>query len=389
MQIPTRFEIKTLMDEYHDPCLSLFLPVERVGPETQQNTVRLRNQLREVEKQIEGNPDLASKKEELLQPLLKLPDNEEFWLEEGWGLALFRNLEQFRVYRLPQPVKEQFVIAAHFYLKPLLPFLTDDDRFYLLALSQNKIRLLEGTRSTIHEMILPERVPESLAAALRYDEPEKEELQYHSSSSGAMTGKGGRPGIIFHGMGASDEAKEHLVRYFQQINRGLHELLHDETAPLVLAGVEYLQAFYRQVNTYPHLLKDGLAGNPDDETARVLHERVWPLIEPVLSREQQDARARYEEYATTERASNNLSLVVPAAYAGRVASLFVAREEEQWGSFDPANGSIEIHDSARAGDDDLLERAATQTILHGGAVYVQDRAGIPGGQAVAAVFRYA
>ena len=39
-----------------------------------------------------------------------------------------------------------------------------------------------------------------------------------------------------------DERKDELLRYFQHIDRGLHALLREETAPLVLAGVEYLAA---------------------------------------------------------------------------------------------------------------------------------------------------
>lgn len=387
MQIPSRCEIKTLMEEYHDPCLSLFLPIEQVGPETQQNPLRLRNLLREVARQVGQEPRFASKKAELLEPLQKLPDDETFWLEEGQGLAIFRNLEQMRCYRLPERINEQIVIASHFYLKPLLPWLENDGRFYVLALSQNAIRLLEGTRYTIEEVLLPEQVPESLADALKEAQPEKE-LQYHSSASGSLVGKGGRHALVFHGKGASDEAKEQLARYFHQINRGLHELLHDETVPLVLAGVEYLLALYRDVNTYPHLLARSLTGNPDELSARTLHERAWPLVEPVILQAQRDARAQYQELAATEQASNNLSLIVPAASEGRVAALFAARDREQWGHFDPFAQTLEIHEAAKPGDDDLLERAEMQTIMHGGAVYTLDHALVPGGQLAAAVFRY-
>lgn len=386
MQIPSRFEIKTLMEEYHDPCISLFQPIERVGPETQQNPVRLRNLIRDIENQLEQNPLFATKKAELLEPLQKLPDDEEFWLEEGQGLALFRNLEQFRCYRLPERVKEQMVIASHFYLKPLLPLLSNE-RFYLLALSQNEIRLLEGMRYTIQEVLLPEQVPESLAAALQYDQTEKE-LQYHSTASGAAVGRGGRYALVFHGKGASDEAKEHLKDYLHQVNHGLHDFFHDETAPLVLAGVEYLTAMYREVNTYPHLVERGLYGSPDELSAQTLHKQVWPLVEPALLRAQEDALAQYREYAETERASNNVSLIVPAAHAGRIASLCIACDREQWGRFDPVTEAIEVHESVEPGDDDLLERAATQTVLHGGSVYLLEPSMVPGGQLAAAVFRY-
>ncbi|GCE24428.1 baeRF7 domain-containing protein [Dictyobacter kobayashii] len=387
MQIPSRFEMKTLMEEHYDPCISLFLPIEQVGPEAQQNPIRLRNQLREIERQLKQNAGFATKKDELLQPLLNLPDDESLWQEKCQGLAIFRNLEQFHCYHLPERVKEQLVISSHFYLKPLLSLLANDGRFYLLALSQKEIRLLEGTRYTMQEVLLPEKVPERLAATLQYAQSEKE-LQYHSTGSGALVEKGGRHALVFHGKGENDEAKEHLTRYFQKINHGLRELLHDETVPLMLAGVEYLTAMYREVNTYPHLLESTLTGNPDDLSIQVLHQKAWPLVEPSLSQAQHEALAQYQEYAGTEQASNNISLIVLAAHEGRIATLFIARDREQWGRFDPLTEALEVHESAMPGDDDLLERAATQTILHGGAVYVLDQTDVIDNQLAAAVFRY-
>jgi hypothetical protein len=76
----------------------------------------------------------------------------------------------FSYYRLPFNFKEQVVVSDHFYLKPLLPFLATGGRFYILALSQNSIRLLEGTRFNIQELELPEMVPANLAEVLKYEE---------------------------------------------------------------------------------------------------------------------------------------------------------------------------------------------------------------------------
>jgi len=167
--------------------------------------------------------------------------------------VLFGSPDRFRTYWLPCHFEEQVIVTSHFYLKPLLPFLAGDGRFYLLALSQNDIRLLEGTHYSISEVALPEAVPHSQASAMQYDESTNE-LRYPSSSSGASVGKGGRRATIFHGQGVgTDNEKMRILRYFQQIDRGLQALLRDETAPLLLAGVAYLFPIYREANTYPHL----------------------------------------------------------------------------------------------------------------------------------------
>jgi len=113
------------------------------------------------------------------------------------------------------------------------------------------------------------------------------------------------------------------------------------------------------------------------------------LVEPTVLQAQQAAAVRYQELANTERASSNSSEIVPAAYYGRVESLFVAVDQEQWGSFDPATETLQIHELVEPGDEDLLDLAATQTLLHGGAVYAVEQAQMPAGVPLAAVFRYA
>jgi hypothetical protein len=142
------------------------------------------------------------------------------------------------------------------------------------------------------------------------------------------------------------------------------------------------------VNTYPHLLDRGITGNLDELKAETLHEQGRALVEPNVSKARHDAAAQYKHYAETERASNEVRKVLPAAYDGRIESLFVASDQEQWGTFDPAARAIHVHRQAKFRDEDLLDLAATQTLLHGGSVYAVERERMPDTALVAAVFRH-
>jgi Bacterial archaeo-eukaryotic release factor family 7 len=386
----SRESLHTLLETRSNPCISLFLPTDRTGVARQQDQLRIRRLIREAEHLLINQEQLrAAQVEDLLEPMRALLEDERFWLHASDGLAVFRSPEVFRAYRLPASFKERVVVGDHLYLKPLLPLLTDDGSFYVLALSHNAVRLLARTHYSADELKLPEQVPTSLAEFLRYEEREND-LQSHSSASVGTVGKGGRHPAVFHGQGVGiDEGRDELLRYFQHIDRGLHARLQDETAPLVLSGVEYLIPIYQQANTYPHLLEQGVAGNPDKLKAETLREKAWALVESTVLQAQQAAAARYQELASTERASSNSSEIVPAAYYGRVESLFVAVDQEQWGSFDPATETLQIHEQGEPGDEDLLDLAATQTLLHGGAVYAVEQAQMSAGAPLAAVFRYA
>jgi len=381
-------EIKTLLGKHEEPCVSIFLPTSRGGVESQQDELRFRHQIRDTENRLLLENLRSTEIEKLLVPFNALLEDGGFWLHTIDGLAIFRTSEMFRCYRLPFSFKEQVVVSDHFYLKPLLPLLATGGRFYILALSQNAIRLLEGTRFSIQELELPETVPANLAEALKYEEAENE-VSFYSSSSGALVGKGGRRATIFYGQGVGhDDYKDHLLRYFQQIDRGLHELLKEESAPMVLAGVEYLFPIYQQANTYLYLLHQGVPGNPDKLSSDALHEAAWEVVEPYLQRVQEKAAAQYRDNVGTARTSNDIREIMPAAYYGKIGSLFVAIDQELWGHFDPSSNTIHVHKEARFRDDDLLDEAATQTILHGGSVYAVEQAKVPGEAVLAAVFRY-
>jgi len=324
MSTRSKGNLKMLMEKHRGPCISLYLPTHRTGAEMQQDWVRLKNQMRQAENLLFLANVHAAEVENLLEPILALVADEPFWLHPSDGLALFRSPDVFAPYHLPSSFKEQVTVSNHFYLKPLLPFLCNNGRFYILVLSQNAVRLFEGTHFSVHEVELPGAVPERLVEVLSYDRPEHQ-LQYQSSSSGASAGKGGRQAMIFREQEVGgDDTREQVLRYFRQIDKGLQEVLRDETAPLVLAGVAYLNSLYRAMNTYPHLLDRGIAGNPDELKAETLHEQGWALVAPYVSKPQQDAAAQYKHYAEAERVSNNVRKIIPAAYDGRIESLFHA-----------------------------------------------------------------
>ena len=66
----------------------------------------------------------------------------------------------------------------------------------------------------------------------------------------------------------------------------------------------------------------------------------------------------------------------------------MAQDGEQWGTFDAATNTLQIHEQAQPGDEDLLDLAATQTLLHDGAVYVLAQGEMPDAAPLATVFRY-
>ena len=73
------------------------------------------------------------------------------------------------------------------------------------------------------------------------------------------------------------------------MNKGVHELLRDKDLPLVIAGVDYLLPLYRQANTYPGLLPGEIKEDLDMLRAEALHQKAWPLIDPLVRKRRVEA----------------------------------------------------------------------------------------------------
>lgn len=373
-------ELKLLIEKGKAPCLSIFMPTHKAGAEVQQNAIRLKNLLKEAEDRLVTGGRRPAEVEKLLEPVQALVKNNPFWRQQSSGLAIFLCSDFFRYYRLPGDFQPSVVLAERFHVKPLLPLFNTEGRFYVLALSQKDVRLLECSRYGVKET-RPEGLPRNIDEVLNIDAASKR-LRSRSSSSG---GTGPRGSTAW-----TDEVytKENVVRYLQQIEKALRATLKDERDPLIVAGVDYVFSLYRDVNTYPSLAETAINGNPDQMSAEDLQALAWPVAEPWFRKEQEEAGVRYRQSIGTGLASNNLEEIVPAAHHGRVGYLFVEVGQEKWGTFNSQTGKTVLHAGARNGDEDLIDFAAIQTLGGGGKVYAIGRDSMPDREPVAALFRY-
>jgi Bacterial archaeo-eukaryotic release factor family 3 len=374
-------ELKSVIAAGHAPAVSIFLPTHRAGPEIQQDSIRLKNLVKQAERQLLAESGRAASARELLAPVTNLLDDAAFWRHQGDGLAIFRSEDLFRVYRLPVSVQEFVSVSDRFYVKPLLPLLMNDARFYVLALSQKAVRLLECTRDLVQEVELPD-VPQGVQEGLPIG-PAPEFQRYTLPVGGPQGGR-----LHGHGVGIDDADITNLTRYFHRIDDGLKNILKQADAPLVLACVEYQAPIFREAASYRHILEPIIPGNPDGLPNEELQRKAWLIVEPHVRRAQAAATAQYHEGITKGRAGNRLSEILPAAHQGRIATLFVPLGVRRWGRFHFDSLTLEEHDKEEPGDDELLDLAAMQTMMHGGTVYGVKPEEIPGGQLLAGVYRF-
>ena len=359
-------------------CISIYMPAEKAGAETRKNPIRFKNLIREAEEKV-AELNETDRLKDPLESAKAYIDNYDFWQHQDYGLAFFINSEGIKYYRLPHNFEESVRVSDRFYLKPLLPVLTNDNKFYLLALSQNEVRFFLGSHYSINQIKLPDDVPASLAEALKYDDPEKQQ-QYHTGDAG------GSP--IYHGQGVgTTDNKDEIQRFFQQIDAGLTSVLQEETTPLILAGVEFLLPIYHEANSYNNLLEQGITGNPENVEISDLHQQAWSIVRPHLENAKQSAMEQYQQLSSTGEASSQVEAIVVGAANGQVDTLFVTPDAECWGKFDRQANKAEVTQT-EDNSIDLIDFAVTQTYLQGGSVYTIEQSAMPEAQMAIAIFRY-
>ena len=87
-------------------------------------------------------------------------------------------------------------------------------------------------------------------------------------------------------------------------------------------------------------------------------------------------------------ASNRLKEILPATYEGRVLTLLVSDSVETTGAFDEATYTVKGRETGSSEDEDLVNDAVVQTILHAGQVYVVPNSKMPHGTPLAAIYRF-
>jgi len=389
MDILNQTDLQELIEETGEWCISLYMPTHPIGWEQQQNPTRLKNLLTRVKKELSEyglrRPDI----EELLRPAEELLLDPDFWQHQSEGLAVFLSNDFSRTYRLPTKFEELLIIANNFHIKPLLPLLSTEGKFYILAINLNGIRLFLATRDTIKEIELTD-IRSSIEEALWMDEPEKH-LDLHLTGSSTGRGRGGGRPAVFHGHSIRDEDKTNILRFFHYFDQELSVSLKDKSILMIPAGVDYLLPLYREANTYSNLLEKVLIGAPEKLTIKALHKQAWQIVEPIFRERQEQALQQFEELngQQSNLAASDLNTVVKAAKFGQVGTLFVPLGIQKWGRYDPENNKVLQEPEPTPENEDLLDLAAIHTILNSGQVYAMQPEELPGDGDLAAILRYA
>lgn len=373
-----------LLAAHEPPCISLYQPTHRRHPDDQQDPIRYRNLVRDVETLLrERYPTRHTRP--VLEGLQALERDDRFWNHRTDGLAVFASPGTFEIFELQRPVRERLIVADSFHVKPLIRIVQSADRYQVLCLNRQEARLYEGNRDALDPVEL-EDAPSTINEAL--GDSVAQQPHQVIGTYGVKHGEGGK--AIHHGHEPqSDQVETNRDRFFRLVDRGILEH-HSRPSglPLLLAALPESHEPFRRISRNPFLLPEGIETNPDSSSVEQLREAAWKKVMPFYLARLEELKEKFFAAQSRQAASADLSDVARAAVAGRVETLLVEAERVIPGVLDRTSGAIELKGQANAHVDDLLDDVAELALAKGGEVVIVPAERMPADSGLAAIYRF-
>jgi hypothetical protein len=373
-----------LLDDGDPPCLSLYQPTHRHHPENQQDPIRFKNLVKTLEASLlRQSPKHAVQR--LLEPFLALADDRNFWNHTLDGLAVLGAKGTARVYKLQRPVAELAVVADSFHTKPLMRILQSADRYHVLGLNRQEIKLFEGNRDALDEIEPAQGVPRTIAQALG------EELTEPHQTVASYGGVGVGRSPMHHGHGGKEaEVDIDAERFFRAVDRGILEH-HSRPSglPLILAALPEHHHLFHEVSHNPFLIEDSVATHPDAlRSLDELRQRAWQVFAPRYLARLTALIGEFEGATSRGLGGDDLAQVAKAIVAGRVATLLIDADRRIPGRINAATGDLEFESLEHPEVDDVLDDLGALARKMGGNIVIVPGDRMPTETGIAAIYRY-
>jgi hypothetical protein len=383
----TRETLSQLLSQSQPPCISLYQPTHRSFPEREQDPIRFKQLVRRIESELKeraAQSDIPA----LLKPFLDLIDDKDFWNHSRDSLAIFATPGFFRLFRLQRSVPELVVVNDRLHVKPLLRITQSADRYQVLCLARDRVRLFEGNRDALDEVELAQEVPRNIEQALGDQLTDKDQ-------SGKVDGfsRAGERGDAMQHAGGGLDKQTHIdndrERFFRAVDKAI-TLHHSRPSglPLLLAALPENQTEFRRISHNELLADEAISlgeGALDNENLR---RKAWEAMQPRYTARLDKLLDQFGESNGQGLASDRLDEIGSACMEGRIATLLVDVERTIPGKAVKDEGRLLPMDESKADLPDLLDELAVWTLERGGEVLALPHERMPTRNGVAALYRY-
>lgn len=367
--IPTAGSILQLARARAPFSVSIYLPTSPIPSESEPARIALRNDVATAANQLTHAGASREDVERLEDAIADLIQDRRFWSYLSHSLVIFYSAGRLQTFRVPNRLPAAVEVSDRLYIKPLLRTVTFPQSAFVLALSQNAVRLIEvSAGAEAHVVDVPD-LPADAASAVGLPSISGR------SPSGRLQGSEGQ--------------KVRLTQYARSVDAAIRPILSGTDLPLVLATTEPLDGIYRSVNSHPHLATTSIDGNPDERSAADLAAESRPVLDAIYADELVELHELMAARFAEGRGANDLSDIARAATFGAIDTLVVDMDQSIPGTVDDASGAITFDDADDAHNYGVVDEVVRRALLSGARVLAVRSDDVPGGGPAAAITRFA
>jgi hypothetical protein len=389
IDIPTLSEFKALAAVRGDICVSLYLPTSPHPDHAHANRIAFKDLAKEALVQLVE----AGTHKRRLEPLAeqfghlaglddvdvqdldhirklqhqKPNDLDQFWKHQAHGLGVLATPNSLRTFRLPYAPKPLAEVADRYHLTPLVRAMTSPHDLFVLALSEESVRLIHVVANLPPAAVDVPQLPKNADQATR-----RPSIHVRAPRGHLQNLEGEK--ILLH-------------LYARRIDQALRGVLAGRATPLVLAAAEPIASVFRSVNSHPQLVDEAVLEDATHMTDRQIADLALPILNRLYARELKDLIARFDELKP-RRATTDVSYAAHAATAGAVDSLLVDLDAVIPGLVSEVDGSVTYATNDDAETYSVVDEVARRALCTGARVLGAKRDDLPNRAPLIAILRY-
>jgi hypothetical protein len=333
--------LKELKDIISESCITIILNTHRTSPDNKKDPLKLKNLIKEAEQRLFADETKRDAKA-LVQRLLELESkiDHNYNLE---SLILFVNEDIAEYTRLPIAVENRVVIDHTFATRDLVRSLHIETNYYVLVLSQQKVRLIEAFNDkVVAEIGNPFPI---------------ENKQFYSTSKVKLSNASKQTNLI--------------AEFFNRIDKEVNKIRKENPLPVLICTEqgnyhEYLKIADQKQSIFDTFLNK----NRIDEKAHAIITEAWKIVQEYTVKNNNAKKAELLKAVGQNKFLSDTNEIWQAIKQGRIQTLFIEQ-----GNFQPAtweNGKIQyVSDDVRDKKevvDDIYDELIEVNMSYGGDV---------------------
>lgn len=294
--------LKEIKDIRSENCITIIATTHRTKPDYLNDGLRLKNLIKEAEDRLMADTTKRNAKS-LVEKLNKLAAEIDH-SQNLESLMLFVNDEVAKYTRLPITVEDRVVIDDTFATRDLVRAMHLETHYYILVLSQEKIRLIEA---------MNDKIIQEIGSPFPF-----ENTQYFSKNRAANAIASRQTSLI--------------AEYFNQADKRVNDVRKDNPLPVLICGLEENHNEYIKVADKKHSIFDVfLSKNKINDTAHSIVAESWEIVKDFLIQKNNERKVELKKAVGENKFLSDTNEIWKAISEGRIQTLFIEQ-----GLFQPA-----------------------------------------------------